>query len=36
MAKEKFSEEEAKKIGDDLGIDWQDFNVDQFRRGKKD
>ena len=33
MAKEKFSEEEAKKIGDELSINWQDFNVDQFRRG---
>ena len=33
MAKEKFSEEEAEKIGEELGIDWQDFNVDQFRRG---
>lgn len=33
MAKEKFTEEEAKKIGDELGIDWKDFNVDQFRRG---
>lgn len=32
MAKEKFSEIEAKEIGDKLGIDWKDFNVDQFRR----
>ncbi len=33
MIKEKFTEEEAKRIGDELGIDWKDFNVDQFRRG---
>jgi hypothetical protein len=33
MIKKEFSEEEAKEIGNQLGIDWQDFNVDQFRRG---
>ncbi|OGF20760.1 hypothetical protein A2316_04090 [Candidatus Falkowbacteria bacterium RIFOXYB2_FULL_38_15] len=30
---EKFSAEEAKKIGEELGIDWSKFNVEQFRRG---
>ena len=28
-----FTIEEAKKIGDDLGIDWDKFDVEQFRRG---
>ena len=29
----KFTEEEAKEIGEKLGITWDKFNVDQFRRG---
>jgi len=29
----KFSEEEAKKIGEQLGLKWDKFDVDQFRRG---
>lgn len=33
MSKKHFSTEEAKKIGDDLGIDWKAFNVEQFRMG---
>lgn len=33
MAREKFSAEEAKEIGDKLGISWRDFDVDQFHRG---
>lgn len=28
-----FSQEEAKKIGKQLGIDWSQFNAEQFRRG---
>ncbi len=32
-SKKHFSDEEAKKIGDMLGIKWDKFNVDQFRRG---
>ena len=28
-----FSAEQAKKIGEELGIDWSKFNVEQFRRG---
>jgi len=32
-AKKKFTAEEAKKIGEKLGIDWSKFDVEQFRRG---
>lgn len=32
-SKKEFSEKEAKFIGDKLGIRWDKFNVDQFRRG---
>ena len=32
-AKKHFSEKEAKKIGEQLGISWDKFDVDQFRRG---
>ncbi len=28
-----FSAEQAKKIGEELGIDWSKFNVEQFRMG---
>jgi len=28
-----FTVEEAKKIGEQLGIDWSKFDVEQFRRG---
>lgn len=31
--KEHFTEEEAKEIGGKLGIKWDKFDVDQFRRG---
>ncbi len=31
--KKSFTEEEAKQIGGQLGIDWTRFDVDQFRRG---
>jgi len=33
MAKESFTAEEAKKVGDEIGITWEEFDVDQFRRG---
>lgn len=33
MADRKFSEDEARNIGDKLGIDWSKFDIDQFRRG---
>jgi hypothetical protein len=32
-AKRHFTDEEAKKIGEKLGIRWDKFNIDQFRRG---
>ena len=31
--KEHFTAEEAKKIGEELGIDWSKFDVEQFRMG---
>jgi hypothetical protein len=34
MAEEKhFSAEEAKQIGEQLGIDWSKFDVEQYRMG---
>ena len=33
MSKESFSQEEAKEIGEKLGIDWKDYDVEQFRMG---
>jgi len=29
----EFSEEQAKKVGEQLGLKWDKFDVDQFRRG---
>lgn len=31
--KKSFTAEEAKKIGEQLGIDWSKFDVEQFRMG---
>lgn len=31
--KKRFTNEEAKRIGEELGIKWDKFDVDQFRRG---
>ena len=31
--KKYFSEEIAKKIGEELGIDWSKFDLEQFRKG---
>jgi hypothetical protein len=31
--KRTFTNEEAKAIGDSLGIDWQQVNLEQFRMG---
>lgn len=31
--KKHFSEEEAKEIGEKLGVDWSEFDVEQFRMG---
>lgn len=32
-AKQHFTQAEAKEIGDTLGIDWSNFDVEQFRMG---
>ena len=32
-AKKHFTAEEAKKIGEQLGLDWGKFDVEQFRMG---
>jgi len=31
--KKHFTTEEAKQIGEELGIDWINFNVEQYRMG---
>jgi hypothetical protein len=33
MGKKVFTTEQAKKIGEKLGITWKDYNVEQFRMG---
>lgn len=33
MAKSSFSSEEAKQIGETLGIDWTKWDIEQFRMG---
>ena len=33
MAKKHFTATEAKKIGETLGIDWSQFDVEQYRLG---
>jgi hypothetical protein len=33
MSKQVFSAEQAKQIGEELGIAWDKFDVEQFRRG---
>lgn len=33
MANKHFTPEEAKVIGEQLGIKWDKFDVDQYRRG---
>jgi len=32
-SKKHFSAEEARKIGEALGLDWSRFDVEQFRKG---
>ena len=32
-SKKQFTSEEAKNIGGSLGIDWSEFNVEQYRMG---
>lgn len=33
MTKKQFTAEEAKAVGEQLGIKWDKFDIDQFRRG---
>ncbi len=33
LTKKAFTAEEAKAVGEQLGIKWDKFDVDQFRRG---
>jgi hypothetical protein len=33
MSQIKFDREEAKKIGDQIGIDWNNYDLEQFRMG---
>jgi len=33
MAKEKFTADEAKAVGEQLNVDWSKFDVEQFRMG---
>lgn len=33
MAKQNFNAEEARQIGEQLGLDWLKFDVEQFRLG---
>jgi hypothetical protein len=33
MTKKSFTAEEARGIGEQLGIDWKKFDVEQFRMG---
>jgi hypothetical protein len=33
MSKTHFTAEEAKKIGDTIGINWKKFDVEQYRMG---
>jgi len=33
VGQKHFSTDEAKKIGDELGVKWEKFDIEQFRRG---
>jgi hypothetical protein len=33
MSEKKFHAEQAKEIGEKLGIDWSKFDIEQFRKG---
>lgn len=33
MVKKHFTKEEAKKIGEKLGVKWDKFSVEEFRKG---
>ena len=32
-AKRRFTDEEARRIGDEIGVDWTTIPLDQFRQG---
>ena len=32
-SKQSFNSEEAKRIGEELGIDWSKFDIEQYRMG---
>ncbi len=33
MAKREFTAEEARRIGDQIGVDWSHFDLEEFRMG---
>jgi hypothetical protein len=33
MARKRTTSEEARRVGDEIGVDWSRFDLDQFRRG---
>jgi len=33
MTKKHFTKEEAKKVGEQLGVKWDKFDVEEFRKG---
>jgi hypothetical protein len=33
MTKKQFTAQEAQSVGEKLGIQWDKFDIDQFRRG---
>ena len=33
MSKKEFTSEEAKQIGDQIGVDWDKVNLEEFRMG---
>ena len=33
MTKQEFTANEAKQIGDQIGVDWTKFDIEQFRMG---
>jgi hypothetical protein len=30
---QKFTNDDAKRVGEELGLNWEKFDIDQFRRG---
>jgi hypothetical protein len=33
MERKRTTSEEARRVGDEIGVDWSRFDLDQFRRG---